>query len=51
MYNSTEDMQAYKDAMQTMANEYPSVISGFDEAGNAIIDLNKAELLLAETRA
>ena len=50
MYNSTEDMQAYKDAMNTMASQYPSLISNYDEAGNAIIDLNAAEALLAQTR-
>ena len=50
MYNSNEDMEKYKDAMNTMASEYPSLISHYDEAGNAIIDLNAAEVLLAETR-
>ena len=50
MYNSTEDMNKYKDAMNTMASQYPSLISNYDEAGNAVIDLNAAELLLAQTR-
>lgn len=50
MYNSTEDMQAYKDAMNTMADAYPQLISSYDEAGNAIIDLNEAEQTLAELR-
>jgi len=43
MYNSTEDMQAYKDAMNSMASEYPELIGSYDAAGNAIIDLNAAE--------
>lgn len=50
MYNSTEDMKAYKDAMNNMASEYPQLISSYDEAGNAIIDLNKAESLLTQAR-
>lgn len=50
MYNSTEDMKAYKDAMNNMASEYPQLISSYDEAGNAIVDLNKAENLLTRAR-
>ena len=50
MYNSTEDMQAYKDAMNTLAEEYPELISGYDEAGNAIVNLNEAEKKLTELR-
>ena len=50
MYNSNEDMQKYQDAMNTMASNYPTLISNYDAAGNAIIDLNKAEELLARTR-
>lgn len=50
MYNSTEDMEAYQDAMNTMASTYPSLVSSYDAAGNAIIDLNQAEILLAQTR-
>jgi len=29
--------------MATMASEYPNLISSYDEAGNAIIDVEKAE--------
>jgi len=47
MYNSTEDMQAYKDAMNTMADAYPNLVSAYDEAGNAIIALEDAETYLA----
>jgi hypothetical protein len=39
MYDSTEDMQAYKDAMNTLASEYPNLVSAYDESGNAIINL------------
>ena len=51
MYNSSDDMQAYKDAMNTMASQYPSLVSAYDEAGNAIIDIENAEALLLSTRA
>jgi len=51
MYNSEEDMKAYKDAMNTMGNEYPGLISAYDEAGNAIVSLESAEAYLAQTRA
>ena len=51
MYNSADDMTAYQDAMANMASQYPELISSYDSAGNAIIDLNQAEVLLAETRA
>jgi len=50
MYNSEEDMKAYKDAMNTMADAYPDLISSYDEAGNAIIDITAAEHKLAESR-
>ena len=50
MYNSEEDMKNYKDAMAAMAEEYPSLIGSYDEAGNAIIDLQKAEEALAQAR-
>ena len=51
MYNSSDDMQAYKDAMNNMAEQYPNLISAYDEAGNAIINLTEAEALLLDTRA
>ena len=50
MYNSTDDMQAYTDAMNTMASQYPALVSSYDEAGNAIIDLNSAERELIALR-
>lgn len=50
MYNSTEDMQKYKEAMNNMAADYPELIANYDEAGNKIIDLNAAEELLIQTR-
>ena len=50
MYNSTEDMKAYKDAMNTLGEEYPNLISSYDEAGNAIINISAAETALAEAR-
>jgi len=50
MYNSDEDMQNYIEAMNNMASAYPELISGYDNAGNAIIDLNHAEEVLASTR-
>ena len=50
MYNSAEDMQAYQDAVGTAADSYPELISAYDEAGNAIIDLQAAETALSEAR-
>ena len=50
MYNSADDMQAYKDAMNNMASQYPNLISSYDEAGNAIIDLQAAEEYLVSVR-
>jgi len=50
MYNSAEDMQAYKDAMNTLASEYPQLVSSYDEAGNAIINLERAEQELVDLR-
>jgi len=51
MYNSADDMKAYKDAMNSMADDYPLLISNYDEAGNAIIDLAAAEEELSRLRA
>ena len=50
MYNSTEDMQAYKDAMNTLASQYPALVNAYDEAGNAIIEIQDAEQYLASVR-
>jgi hypothetical protein len=36
--------------MNSMADEYPQLISTYDESGNAIINLTSAEELLAQTR-
>ena len=49
-YDSTEAAQAYKDAMNTMADEYPNLISHYDSAGNAIIDVAAAEEALTQAR-
>ena len=51
MYNSTEDMQAYKDAMNTLGQSYPELISTYDSMGNAIIDLQQAESVLMNVRS
>jgi len=50
MYNSSDDMKSYTDAMNSMADNYPQLIAAYDEAGNAIIDLEGAESLLISTR-
>ena len=50
MYNSTDDMKKYKDAMNTLADQYPQLIESYDEQGNAILDLQDAEKLLANIR-
>ena len=50
MYNSTEDMQKYKEAMNNMAADYPQLVESYDSAGNAIINLNSAEETLLATR-
>ena len=51
MYDSADSMTAYKDAMNTLASQYPQLISAYDSAGNAIIDLQDAEQTLANVRA
>jgi len=36
--------------MNNVADQYPALIGSYDEAGNAIIDLNSAEAALAAAR-
>ena len=50
MYDSKEDMQAYKEAMNNVGKEYPELITRYDEQGNAIVDLTKAENTLTQAR-
>ena len=50
MYNSEEDMKAYKDAIANMAADYPQLISQYDAAGDAIIEIESAEAALSEAR-
>ena len=49
-YDSAEAAQAYKEAMNAMADEYPNLISHYDSAGNAIIDVAAAEEALTQAR-
>lgn len=51
MYNSAEDMKAYKDAMNTLGQSYPELISTYDSMGNAVINLQEAEETLISVRA
>lgn len=50
MYNSAEDMQAYKEALANMADTYPELVTSYDSAGNAIINITQAEDALAQSR-
>jgi hypothetical protein len=50
-YDSAEAAKAFTDKMNEMGEQYPSLIDYMDAAGNAIIDTEKAENLLAEARA
>ena len=43
MYNSAEDAEKYTDAMNSLGQQYPGLISSYDSMGNAIIDLQDAE--------
>jgi len=47
MYNSSEDMKNYQEAVASAADSYPELISSYDDAGNAIIDLTSAETTLS----
>lgn len=57
---STEDYEAYQDAVNTIADSVPSMVAGFDAQGNAILDttanvesLTDAynDLIVAESKA
>lgn len=50
MYDSTDSMQAYKDAISNMAEQYPELVSAYDSAGNAIINITDAEEALSKAR-
>lgn len=49
-FDSVEATEEYKKALQDLANTSPELISGFDTAGNAIVDITYAEDLLAKAR-
>ena len=49
-YDSAEAQKEYISANNSLAESFPELISGFDEAGNAIIDVTEAELALAAAR-
>ena len=49
-YDSEEASKAFTEKMNEMAEEYPELISYMDAAGNAIIDVQKAEEKLAKLR-
>lgn len=49
-YDSAEAAQELQDHMNTMAEQYPSLVAYYDEAGNAIIDVEAAEKALAKAR-
>ena len=49
-YDSVEAEQEFITANAELASKYPTLISYYDEAGNAIIDLNAAERQLTEAR-
>lgn len=49
-YDSTESAEEYQSAVEELADSFPQLIIGFDEAGNAIVNVENAEVLLAEAR-
>ena len=49
-YESVEATEEYHDAVNELADSFPQLIIGFDDAGNAIINMENAEILLAEAR-
>ena len=46
-YDSVEAQQAYLEASNALADQYPELIQYYDETGNAIVDLTAANNLLA----
>lgn len=49
-YESAESAEKYQSAVDDLANSFPQLIVGFDEAGNVIIDTANAENALATAR-
>lgn len=49
-YDSAEAAEELQEHMNTMAEQYPQLVEHYDEAGNAIIDVQKAEEALAKAR-
>ena len=49
-FESNEAMQSYQEAVNTIADSAPLLISGFDEAGNVILDVTKKEEALTAAR-
>lgn len=47
---SIEATEEYHEAVNELADSFPQLIIGMDEAGNAIVEINDAEELLAELR-
>lgn len=49
-YDSAEAAEEYQEHMNSMAEQYPELVDHYDSAGNAIIDVQKAEEALAKAR-
>ena len=49
-YESKEAAEEYQEAVDELADTFPEMISGFDEAGNIIVDITNKENILAEAR-
>ena len=49
-YESAEAAEEYQQAVDDLADKFPELIMGFDEAGNVIVDLQSAEKTLAAAR-
>lgn len=49
-YESAEAAEEYQQAVEDLADKFPELIMGFDEAGNVIVDLQSAEETLAAAR-
>lgn len=49
-YESAEAAEEYQGAVEELAGKFPQLITGFDNAGNVIIDTTNAEEVLAKAR-
>ena len=49
-YESADAAEAYQEQVNELAEKFPSLIVGFDEAGNAIIDISQQEQALTDAR-